>query len=118
AAHCKGNGRWMLQGNPACIVTAKGSRCAAMAPIDLCEGAFTKCRNWWHPTSARAGALEFRCKPDEGGLIAEPAGKVRADGRPGLVPAQRDRHSRIAGDVGDYRRVADARLALLVAGAE
>jgi hypothetical protein len=48
----------------------------------LCEDPFTSCRNWWPATSPRAGSLELRGEPEEGGLITEAAEKCTPMGSP------------------------------------
>jgi hypothetical protein len=58
---------------------------------------------------AQAGLLELGGQPQQGGLVAEAAKEVDADGQPGGVPSQRHRHRRCPGDVGHRRREADER---------
>ena len=65
------------------------------------------------PVVPRTSGLELRRQPEQGGLVTEAAEEVHADRQTRVVPAQRDRHRRVARDVGEHAGVGDRRCAAL-----
>ncbi len=75
----------------------------------LCEGLRRVHRR--QPVRPRLCGLELRSKSEQRRLVTEGGKEVRADREALVVPPQRHRHRRVAGEVGDDAGVQDARAA-------